>query len=266
MKPYFFLAFYLLLIPLISLSQELKLRTINNTAFQRGEKLVFRAYYDAILTGKVTAGEVTLEITNENKKINGRNTYHIVGVGETKGLFNLFFKVVDRYESYVDEEAIVPWVFIRRVNEGGYIINQDVMFNHAKKLAISNTATVPVPEYIQDVISTFYYARTMDISHLQLGQYQPIDFFIDDTVYNSHFIYLGIENVKTSIGTIRCYKVKPKVAKGIDFKEDYPMILYVSADKNRIPILGESKVIVGSVKLELIKYSGLKNPFEAKIK
>ncbi len=257
-----------LMILLLSLSGVFsqELRKINNTAFQRGEKLTFRAYYDAILTGKVTAGEVTLEVTKENKTINGRNTFHVVGLGKTKGLFNLFFKVVDRYETYIDEEALVPWVFIRRVNEGGYIINQDVMFNHAQKIAVSNTAKVPVPEYIQDVISVFYYARTLDINHLNVGDSYPINFFIDDTVYNSHFIFLGIEDIKTSIGTIKCYKVKPKVATGIDFKEDYPMILYISADKNRIPVLGESKVIVGSVKLELIKYSGLKNPFEAKIK
>lgn len=247
-----------------SYSQEL--RKVENNAFQRGEKLTYRVYYDAILTGKVTAGEVTLEISKENKTMYGRNTMHVIGIGKTKGVFNLFFKVIDRYETYIDEEALIPWVFIRRVNEGGYIINQDVMFNHFKNLAISNTASVPVPDNIQDVISTFYYARTVDVSSLKLGESQSINFFIDDTVYNSHFIFLGIENVKTSVGTIRCYKVKPKVAKGINFKEDYPMILYISADKNRIPILAESAIIVGSVKLELTKYSGLKNPFEAKIK
>jgi len=253
-------------LPLATAINAQEFRKVTNNAFQRGEKLTFRAYYDALLTGKVTAGEVTLEITKENKKISGRNTMHIVGIGKTKGVFNLFFKVIDRYESYIDEEAMIPWVFIRRVNEGGYIINQDVMFNHMQRVAKSNTATVPVPENIQDIISTFYYARTLDISHLQPGDSYPIDFFIDDTVYNSHFVYLGLETIKTAIGTVRCYKVKPRVAKGSAFSEDYPMILYISADKNRLPILGESKVIVGTVKLELINYKGIRNPFEAKVK
>lgn len=264
MKRLIFISVLLSVFMTDTFSQEL--RKVENTAFQRGEKLKYRVYYDAILTGKVTAGEVTLEITKENKSMYGRNTMHIVGLGKTKGLFNLFFKVIDRYESYMDEEALIPWVFVRRVNEGGYIINQDVVFNHAKNLAVSNSASIPVPDNIQDVISTFYYARTMDVSDFKLGESYSINFFIDDTVYNSHFIFMGLEDVKTSVGTIRCYKVKPKVAKGINFSEDYPMILYVSADKNRIPVLAESEIIVGSVKLELTKYSGLKNPFEAKLK
>lgn len=246
------------------------LRKVTNNAFIRGEWLRYKVYYDAILTGKVIAGEAELEVKDENKLIANRSTYHIVGLGLTKGTFNLFYKVVDRYESYIDEEALVPWIFIRRVNEGGYKISQDITFNQFKKTAttvnnknntITNTA---VTENIQDVISMFYYARTLDFTDAVIGQEFPVPFFIDDTVYTSKIIYMGKENVSIGLGTFKAIKFKPSVATGNVFSEPYPMMMWVSDDKNHVPLLAQTAVIVGTVKLELIKYSGLANALTSK--
>ncbi|MFA4851932.1 MAG: DUF3108 domain-containing protein [Bacteroidales bacterium] len=248
------------------------LRTATNTAFKRGEYLRYKAYYDAILTGKVNAGEAELEIKNENKLIANRSTFHVAGLGLTKGAFNIFFKVVDRYETYIDENALIPWVFIRRVNEGGYKISQDLTFNQFKKTVISvnnknnTTKTIVVVENIQDIISAIYYARTLDFSNAKIGQEFPIPFFLDDSIYISKIIYQGKENITIGIGTFRCLKFKPMVATGEVFSDPYPMTLWVTDDKNHIPLLAESAIIVGSVKMELIKYSGLANTLSSKIR
>jgi len=247
------------------------LRTANNTAFKRGEVLRYKVYYDAILTGKVNAGEAELDVKDENKLIANRSTYHVVGLGLSKGAFNLFFKVVDRYETYIDEEALVPWLFIRRVNEGGYKISQDVTFNQFKNVASAlnnknnKTTNTKVNENMQDIISALYYARTLDLSDAKIGQEFPIKFFLDDSIYTSKIIYEGKENVTVDIGKFRCLKFKPMVATGNVFKDPYPMTLWVTDDKNHIPLLAESAIIVGSVKLELIKYSGLANALTSQI-
>jgi hypothetical protein len=246
------------------------LRTIKNTAFKRGEVIRYKAYYDAILTGKVNAGEAELTVKDETQVIAGRNTYHVVGLGLTKGAFNLFFKVVDRYETYIDEEALVPWVFIRRVNEGGYKISQDVTFNQFKNTAVQTnnknmtSKTTVVTDNVQDIISAFYYARNLDFSNATIGQEFPVSFFLDDSVYTSKIIYEGKESLEIGIGTFNCLKFKPMVATGEVFSDPYPMTLWITDDKNHIPVLAESAVIVGKVKLELIKYSGLANTLTSK--
>lgn len=246
------------------------LRTITNTAFKRGECLRYKVYYDAILTGKVIAGEADLEVKDENKLIANRSTYHIVGLGLTKGTFNLFYKVVDRYESYLDEEALVPWVFIRRVNEGGYQISEDITFNQYTKIATTvnnkknTTKTTAVCENIQDIISMFYYARTLDFTNAAIGDVFPVPFFIDDTVYSSNIIYQGKENITIGVGTFKAIKFKPSVATGNVFGDSYPITMWVTDDKNHVPLFAESAVIVGTVKLELIKYSGLANALTSK--
>ena len=53
--------------------------------------------------------------------------------------------------------------------------------------------------------------------------------------------------------------------KGEVFDEPYPMTLWVTDDKNLVPILGSSAVIIGSIKLELIEIEGLRHPMDAKI-
>ena len=248
------------------------LRTAKNEAFKRGEYLRYRVYYDAILTGQVNAGEAELEIKKETKVIANRNTYHIVGLGLTKGIFNMFFKVVDRYETYIDEEALVPWVFIRRVNEGGYKIIQDVTFNQFKKTVTTvngnttTTTTLSVNENMQDIISALYYSRTLDFTDAKIGQSFSIPFILDDSIYMSKIIYEGKEVKTFDIGTFNCLKFKPMVATGSVFSDPYPMTLWVTDDKNHIPLFAESAILVGSVKMELFKYSGLANPLSSKIK
>ena len=245
-------------------AQELK--KVNNEAFKRGEYLKFRVYYHSLLTGNVTAGEASLEITSENKKIGNRNTYHVVGMGQSKGAFNLFFKVNDRFESYIDEEALVPWIFIRRTREGGYVKDDDVTFNHYKNIAKSRTNTCTVPDNVQDILSIFFYARTMDYSKAKVGDVYELQFFLDDSTYNSKMIFEGEDVVKTKLGTFNAIKFRPMVATGEVFDEAYPMTLWVSNDKNRLPLIAESAVIVGSVRIELIEYSGLNNMITSKIK
>jgi hypothetical protein len=68
------------------------------------------------------------------------------------------------------------------------------------------------------------------------------------------------------MGKVRCIKLKPQVLTGNVFKDPYPVTLWVSDDKNKIPIMAESAIIVGKVKLELIYYEGLRNPFASMVK
>jgi hypothetical protein len=246
-----------------------QLREVNNDAFSRGEILMYKAYYDALLTGQVIAGGAVFEVKDEDKKIGERSTLHVSAIGKTRGAFNWFFKVVDRYESYIDEKALVPWLFIRRVDEGGYIIQQDVTFNQNKKVAYfkdvkrDRTSTVSMPEYVQDVLSAIYYCRTIDFTNYKMNDEFAVKFLLDDTVYSTKVIFLGRETVNVGIGKVKCIKIKPQVLTGTIFKDPYPVIVWVSDDKNKIPIIAESEILVGKVKLELINFSGLKNTFSA---
>jgi len=236
------------------------LKKVENSAFIRGEKFSFRAYYDSFLTGKVTAGLATLEVDTGNKEFNGRKTYHATAKGKSKGAFNLFFKVEDQFESYIDEEYIVPWYFTRKTREGDFRKNDEVRFNQLSLSASSSTANKKIPARTQDIISTFYFARTLDFSNVKVGENFNITYFLDDSVYTAVIQFAGHEEIEIGLGTFRCLKFKPMVIKGKVFSQPYAMDVWITDDKNHIPVLAKSAVIVGAVKLELIRYQNLANP------
>ena len=231
-----------------------ELRTITNEAFRPGEVLKFRIHY-----GIIDAGEATLEVKSDIQNFGGRECYHVVGSGRSVGAFDWFFKVRDRYESVVDKEAIVPWFFIRRVNEGGYIINQNVTFNHYTDSAKSEKATIAIPDNTQDLISSVYYARTLDFSSAQEGDIFPIVGYIDDEVFPLNLKFLGREKVKSKKGTFRCIKLRPMLQEGRVFTDKEDMTIWVSDDKNKIPVRMQTNILVGSIKMDLVDFSNLAN-------
>ena len=238
-------------------------RNITNTAFVCGEKLTFRVAYHSSLTGSIPAGRATLEVKDENKIFNNRNTYHVVAEGKTSGIIEVFYKLVDRYESYFDQEAFIPWQYSRYTRENTYKKDDLVTFRHADKLAVTLNKILKVPANIQDPVSAFYFARTLDVSQLEIGGIIDIPFYLDDSVYRIPIIFKGRETVKTKLGKINCLVFMPGVVKGYAFSNPYPLTLWVSDDANRLPVLIESELSVGSARVELISYSGLANPFTA---
>lgn len=240
-------------------------RTVRNTAFVRGEKLAFRVAFNSAITGSITGGKATLEVKDENKIMNNRSTYHVVAEGKTTGFIELFYKIRDRFESYFDEDAMIAAQFTRRTRENNYKKDDLVVFRQHDRLAVSLAKIVKVPANCQDVISAFYYARTLDISDLRPGETIEIPFFLDDSVYHSRVIFKGRETVKTKLGKFHCIAFRPMVATGYAFDDPYPITIWITDDANRLPVLVESEQAVGRARIELISYSGLANPITAKL-
>lgn len=232
------------------------LRITSNEAFQRGEKLIYRVHY-----GFFDAVVASLEIKDENKKFGDRGTFHIVGTGRSKGSFDFFFKVRDVYETYMDDISLIPWYFSRRVDEGGYQIAQNYTFNHYKKTVNTGEKTVNIQEFTQDMISGFYYARTLDLSSAKKDQLFTVPSIVDGEMYNLQIKFKGKEFVKTKFGKIRCLKFVPVLQKGRIFKHEEDLQVWLSDDKNHIPIYAKADILFGSIKLDLTSYSGLVRPF-----
>jgi len=236
-------------------SQKTLFRTIKQNSFQPGEKLTYLGHY-----GFVDAATMTLEVQKTNKKVNGRSMVHVVGKGESKGTFDWFFKIRDRYESYIDAQGVFPWMFIRRVYEGGIEINQDYTFYQHKKKVNTGEANFAVPAHVQDMLSAFYYARTLDFTNAKEGQLFSINCFLDNELFELKLKFLGRETIKIREGKFKCLKFCPVIQEGRIWEDEEDLMVWISDDKNKIPVLAKTKILVGSIKLELTDYSGLRNP------
>lgn len=244
-------------LPVIELEGPVKeLPMLKNEAFKRGEMLTFRLHY-----GIVDAGIASLAVTDEARDLGGRKTFHVVGLGSSQGAFDWFFKVRDRYETYIDEQAIVPWLFVRRVREGGYTCSQDYIFNHYnEKVNVGENQIYDSGPNMQDMLSAFYHARTMDLSFAKPGDIFAINAFVDKEIFPVKIKFIARETITTNLGTFKCLKFRPIIQKGRVFKNEEDLNVWISDDKNHIPIMGQCEVLVGSIKAELTGYSGLVNP------
>lgn len=232
-------------------------RVIENTAFKVGEYLKYRIHY-----GFIDAGIAELKI-EANKTIQNRPTFHIVGTGRTTGMAEWFFKTRDRYETYIDMDSLVPLEFIRDVDEGGFKINRHIVFNHNDNKAVDlkdQKKSYKIFENSQDLLSTFYYARCLEVKNVKVGDQIPVSMFLDHEMFTFSFKYLGEEVLKTSNGKIKCKKFTPLVQEGRVFNEKEGMTLWVSADKNQLPIRMETELAVGSITIDLVDYENLRHP------
>jgi hypothetical protein len=233
---------------------------LRNTSFQGGENISFTVFY-SVVGLYVNAGTATFNTTLE--RLNNKPVYHIVGDGKSNSSYDWIFKVRDRYESYIDTTNLQPMKFIRNVDEGGYKKYENVTFNQQTNTAITTEGVYKVPNCIQDVLSSIYYARNIDFTRYKENDKIPFDMFLDNEVYHLYLRYLGKETVKTKYGKFRAIKFKPLLVKGTIFEGGEKMTVWVSDDPNHIPLRIESPISVGSVKVDMMQYRGLRYPLSS---
>lgn len=237
----------------------LKLRYHSNQAFTYGEQLNYRVHY-----GWINAASIKIKVANKPVKVKGRSTYNITAYGKTYKSFDWAFKVRDHFETYLDSQSIAPLKFYKNVQEDNYKDVDLVYYNHEKKWLTGKKKSMQMPAYLQDIISGTFYARTIDFNNAYLGQTFPLNIYLDQEIYNLQFKYMGKEVIKSDIGKIRCIKLRPQLVIDRVFKDEDDMTIWVSDDANKIPVRVQADIYVGSLKVDLSSYSGLKNSFDSK--
>ncbi|HEY1046684.1 MAG TPA: DUF3108 domain-containing protein [Bacteroidia bacterium] len=236
-------------------------RKMSNGAFSFNEKLEYRVHY-----GVINAATVSMEVGPALVDKNERKCYDIKAEGKTLKSFDWAYKVRDRFQSFIDQEALAPITYNKNVQEDKYTDNDYVSFKHNKKKLYGVKGVLDMPVYTHDIISALYYVRNIDFSKAKNGDKFPIDVYLDNKIYNLGFKYAGKETISTDIGKVKCLKFIPILVVDRVFKDQDDMTVWVSDDDNKIPIRVKAKIMVGSVKVDITSYSNLKNEFKALVK
>ncbi|MCB0730941.1 MAG: DUF3108 domain-containing protein [Ignavibacteriae bacterium] len=234
-------------------AQTKEFRTIENNAFNVGEKLTFDVKY-----GFVTAGVAVMEIP-KIRSIAKRETYHITFNVNTVSSFDPFFKVRDRYETFLDTEGLFPWRFEQHIREGSYSRDFSAFFDQRKNVAKTKNGSYDIPDNVNDIVSAFYLARTFNYDSLKVGDSFHLENFYKDKVYPLDVVYRGKETVTVEAGTFNCVMVEPLVVEGGLFKSEGSIIIWLTDDEVKMPVKVKSKVIIGSIDAELTKFEGVSN-------
>jgi len=227
--------------------------TLGKQNYNLNEKLVYSIKYGFIHGGNAT---ITLQPT----KVGNQPVYHAVIKAQTTGVADKLYRVEDYYESYFIPSSGFSLKYVQDIHEGDWTYYNEVTFDREKNVVTTtkSDSIFQVPANILDMTSLLYYLRRMDLHNLENGQYIDIVTFFDNEVFPFDFRYRGMETVKTKKGKIKCYHFIPVVGTGRDFKNDDDMSVYISADKNKVPIIVRFNLLVGSLRCELTEYKNLK--------
>lgn len=242
---------FFLFIASLSFSQDVEFRKLENNAFKNGEKLTFDLNY-----GFITAGVAVMNVS-KIKKISGRETYHILFTVNTTSAFDLFYRVRDSYETYVDVEGLFPWRFEQHIREGGYTRDFSAFFDQRQGKAKTSEGTYDIPKYVNDIVSAFYLVRTYDFSNMKKGDKFYLENFYKDKVYPLHVIYLGKETISVVAGKFECLIVEPLISEGGLYKSEGRLLIWLTNDIQKIPVKVKAEVVVGSIDAELTSYEGI---------
>lgn len=248
------LLFTLVISALLAYGQELPLK--KDAAFQEGEVLQYKLKY-----GFITAAEATIKVLNSDLKFDNKPTYRLVVDAQTSGTFDVFYKIRDHYDSYIDKIDLLPYFYQENIREASYRRTDKARFYQDNKKVVANRGTFTTPTtQTFDLVSAYYFSRSLDIAKLKIGDQFKLNYFLGDEISQLEIAYVGKETIKTKLGTIRCLKFSPSIKPGRIFKKDSKLYLWITDDGNRVPVKAEVEILVGSVTLEIKSAEGLKYP------
>lgn len=241
-----------------------------NFSFQGGEIIEYKLYYNLNFIW-IPAARVTFTVDDLGDK------YHIIAKANTLKSYDWFFKVRDHYEVIVDKETMLPLSSKRDVLEGGYKLYEEITYDQVSQKAISLRGKTkekavlrefPVSSCIQDILSVIYHTRNLDFKQYEPGQKFPINIFMDKEEWPLHVAYLGEKRKKKikGLGVYDAVLLQPEVISGEVFSSDTEMFIWASNDDNRIPLLIESPISVGSIKAVMQECKGLRHEMTAAVK
>jgi hypothetical protein len=137
-----------------------------------------------------------------------------------------------------------------------------------KSKDIATPTEYKIDQCMHDILSILYFTRNVDFNQLTAGTNIPVKIFIDKETWPLKVKYLGRETNKKikGLGRFRTIQFSPQVIDNdFYFKKGSEMKAWASDDKNKIPLMIESPLSVGSVKAVLKSYKGLKHNMSAKV-
>lgn len=241
-------------------------RPITNNSFRKGEHLEYKLH-----VGLLTAGEATLSILPDIERRNGRPCYRIDVYGKTTGFADFLYSVKDNWGTYYDTASLVPHQFYRNIQEGRYRKYEIVDFDHLNEKAKVTTLdkqtfqpkdvkTFDIPSNIQDMVSGYYFLRTLDFSTIQPNDTIQVRAFFDKELFDMKIRFVRREVIKTKLGKVRALAFAPVMPENSIFDGEDSILLWMSDDANKIPLKVKARMfLVGSVDVEITSAQNIKS-------
>lgn len=239
---------------------------LTNVSFQNAESLVYKVYYNLNMIW-IPAAEVEMLI-NENQF-----DYEVKVYAKSYPAYDNFFRVRDYFYSRFDKINVKPKEFVRIIEERSYRKFDSIYFDYPAGKAFfyngkfrheAKKSSMDLHSCVHDLLSSMYCLRNVNKDHYKVGDEIEVDVLMDRERMPIKVKYGGIEKNKKikELGKFSTLRVEPTLLEGEVFGKGGEMKIWVTDDDNKIPLLIETPVRVGSVKAVLKSWKNLRNPSE----
>jgi hypothetical protein len=232
------------------------------------ESFEFRVHY-----GFITAGEAKIEVSDQYYYLNKKICMKAVCTGRSSGSFDLVLRIRDSWTTYIDTVTKVSQKSSRDIEEGKYRLKEVVQFNYQGKKAVVDWENrhkkkgheeYAIATDLQDIVSGAYYLRVIDYDKLKINDIIELTAFFENKLYPMKIRYKGKEQIKTDFGKINAIRLAPIMPENGLFEGENSIRLWLSDDKNRLPLKIQADMFVGAVEVDLKGYRNLKYPINFK--
>ncbi len=226
--------------------------------FEGGEKQIYRASWNGLVS------VATAEISTVPTIIDGKKVYRVQVEAKSSGMLDFIWKMRDTITSTFDAKALSPARFTFSQRENSKVIDTEARLDPARKRWAVNRQE----KGKQAKIYEFESQNTVDpITAVYLAR--SVDFKVGDRLYFKIFggryqylLELTVEKkepVELTWGKVEAYRIVPRIQNLT--KRGYAerfneAAIWISADERRLPVKLSSKIVFGSVYLELVQEKG----------
>ena len=237
--------------------------------FKDGEEIIYDVEYKM---GKswVSAGKARFLV--KDSVFNNQSCYYVEGKGKSLKNYDWFFKVRDKYASFISKSNSKPIHFIRRVREGEFYLDLDYDFDYniekayikEKKKDGAKKDTLSINSCSFDIMTSVYLSRAIDFNLLKVKDTVEIDIALDKKIFKDvAIVYEGKKIVTDQNGKkLNCIHFQLELIEGTIFKDNEKMDVFVSDDENKVPIYVETEIIVGAIRVYAKSIKGTKTPIK----
>jgi hypothetical protein len=224
--------------------------------FEAGEKEVYRASWNGMFS------VATAEIYTTPAQVDGRKVYQVRVEAKTSRALDLIWKMRDTITSTFEAKQLAPSHFNFSQRENSRVIDTDAKYDPAsKRWAVNREQLGKRTKIYQfdsdntlDPITAIYLARSVDF---KVGDRLYFKLFGGRYRYLLELFVEKKEPVELASGkAVEAYRVIPRIQNIT--KNGYAgrlndAVIWLTADQRRLPIKLSSKIIFGSVYLDLVE-------------
>lgn len=244
--------------------------------YSAGERLEYRVGYIAKMFPNTEVGSVVIATSLDT--LDAKPVYRVTGHAKTLPSYRWFFNLDDRYDILVDTATLRTQRFESNLREGDYTFRSNYRYDWSamridtwaqSRGRTPRSRTMTLTPRSMDPVSLYFNMRSINTDTLEVGRRYDLEMVLEDTIRVLKLRMVGREICKVpQQGRFRTIKLACTIGTSESFSlvDGVEFFIWISDDRNRVPLMLSSPIKVGSVRAYISSLRGLKYPLDCRVK